>query len=193
MSFKVLKMLCCLMTAAVVLTMVSCKGGGKDDNTMTNEIIQKHFAALTSYDVKAFNENSLCRFDELGDNDSIKAACKQAAAKCSWELEGISINGNTAVAQLDIDIPVNIDEVCKNALDDVMLQLDSTSGSSPNSMLNNALKKRLSELKTERTAIEVTMNKVNNKWYIAEDYEAIEIMSDIRTAVAAVHSYLKNV
>ena len=186
------RILAVLMSFIMLLAVQSCKKTEQDDKTMTDTLMKNHLNALCSFDISKMNENNLAKLDEYSDSEGVKTACKLFAGKITWSVESININSSTAIAQVKLDVPANIADICGSALDDAMKQIEQGTDTAPDELIRVGIKNRLGELEMSTVTSEIHMSKVGNKWYISKSPDTAEIISDIRTEVVAVYSVIES-
>lgn len=183
---------CALLSVMLLLllTVVSCRDNPSDDKTMTDEMITQYLTALCEYDIKTMNQNSLSVIESYGDGKAVNASCKVLAARISWQIENISINGNAAIAQVTITRPKNFEVICTDALSDAMKQIEQNTERTPAEILAASIKTRAEKTDAVQISVEIPMSKVANKWMIGKTHTIDGIISEIRTPTAAVYSLI---
>lgn len=176
---------------ALVLLMTSCNNDESDDNTMTDTLLKKYMNSLCNFDISAMNENNLYKIDEYPDSDNVKSVCKIIAQKISWSVENININGSTAIAQVKITLPTDVEAICNSSLNDAMMQIEQGTEASSDELIRTEIKNYLNSAETHEISAEVSMSKVGNKWFISQSPDTASIISDIRTPVAAIYSIIE--
>ncbi len=174
----------------LLTTVVSCKDQPSDDKTVTDHIIRQYLTALCEYDIKTMNQNSLSVIESYGDSKEINASCKVLAARISWQIEGISINGNAAIAQITLVRPQNFEVICTDALGDAMRQIEQNTERTPAQMLGASIKSRAEKTDAVQISVEIPMSKVADKWMIGKTHTIDGIISEIRTPTAAVYALI---
>lgn len=182
---------CALLSVMLLLlTVVSCKDTPSDDKTVTDEIITQYLTAMCEYDIPTMNRNCLSVIESYGDSKAVNDSCRVLAARISWQIEAISINGNAAIAQVTIVRPKNYEVICTDALDDAMQQIEQNTDRSPAEILAASIKTRAEETDAVQISVEIPMSKISNKWMIGKTHTIDGIISDIRTPTAAVYSLI---
>ena len=179
-----------LSVMLLLLTVVSCKEQPSDDKTVTDQIIRQYLTALCEYDIKTMNKNSLSVIESYGDSKAVNASCKVLAARISWQIENISINGNAAIAQITLVRPQNFEVICTDALSDAMRQIEQNAERTPAEILASAIKSRAEKTDAVQISVEIPMSKVANKWMISKTHTIDGIISEIRTPTSAVYSLI---
>ena len=136
------------------------------------------------------NKNSLSKWEVYADGDEVTTSCKLLASKIKWTTESINVSGNSAIAQVNLTPPADFNGICREALDDTMLQLEQDSDRLPAEVLNLSIKNYANRADKISITVEISMSKVNNQWYIAKSQDVTDLLSDIRTPVAAVYSVI---
>lgn len=176
----------CMMLAAV-----SCSNDTVDDKDLTQSLVKSYMEAFCSYDISKMNKNSLSKLEAYSDSDEVNTSCKLLASKIKWTMESINISGNAAIAQISMTMPADFDGICRGALDDAMIQIEQDSDQLPAEIINSAIKQYAGRADTTSLTAEISLSKVNNKWYVAKSQDVTEIISDIRTPVAAVYHVIE--
>ena len=136
------------------------------------------------------NKNSLSVIESYGDSKAVNASCKVLAARISWQIENISINGNAAIAQITLVRPQNFEVICTDALSDAMRQIEQNAERTPAEILASAIKSRAEKTDAVQISVEIPMSKVANKWMISKTHTIDGIISEIRTPTSAVYSLI---
>lgn len=186
------RILAAIMSFIMLLAVQSCQNTQQDDKTMTDSLMKNHLNALCDFDIAGINENNLGKIDEYSDSEAAKASCRLIAGKITWAIESININSSTAIAQVKIDIPTNTADICGSALTDVIIQIEQNPDINQEEIIRNAIKTHLDEIQLSSLTSEIHMSKVGNKWYISKSSDTAEIISDIRTEVAAVFAVFQS-
>lgn len=180
-----------LLTAlTVMLLAVSCGKKQSTDQTMTEALITEYMNGLCKYDISAMNKTRLSKLDAYGDGKDVNAACRLLASRIQWQSDAVSINGNSAIAQITVALPADFDGICRDALGDTLLKLEQGSEKTPAELLRDAMDSRAEKAEITDISMEISMNKIDNKWYIVQSNRVDGIISDIRTPVAAVYSMI---
>jgi hypothetical protein len=185
-----LKAAAMLMSAALILVVCSCHKEESDDSSMTDTLLKNYMNALCEFDISAMNESNLGTIEDYSDSDSVKSACKILAGKISWSADNVNINGNTAVVQLNITLPNDIEGICRAAFDNAMIQLEQETDKTPDELIRTQLKKYADAADTRQISAEISMCKVDNKWFINQSTDTATIISEIRTPAAAIYSMI---
>ena len=107
--------------------------------------------------------------------------------------KGITVSGNAAIAQISIAAPADYQTICREALDSAMLQIEQdTSEKPPAEILRLSIKKTVGQADRIPSTAEITLSKVNNKWYIVRSQDIADLMSEIRTAVVSVYTVIED-
>ena len=133
----------------------------------------------------------MVNLDPYNDSDAEVKACRAIAERVDWESLPISIDGNSAIAQLKLTVPADVETVCGAALNDTVKALDGGSDDNYADLLIAAIKKRAGNAKTVTLSVEIHMTKVDNKWYIVKSLGVNRFLSEIRTSVTAVFSLIE--
>lgn len=176
------------IVVSMILVTCSCRRNESDDSSMTDSILKGYMNSLCSFNIDAMNENNLSKISEYSDSEGIKASCKVIAEKINWSVENVNINGSTAIAQVKITVPNDIEGICSAALNDAMMQMEQNTDKTFDALIRDAIKKYADSAETQEISAEVSMSKVGNKWYISQSTDTAAIISDIRTPVAAIYS-----
>lgn len=180
-----------LLTAlTVMLLAVSCGKKQSTDQTMTEALITDYMNGLCKYDIAAMNKTCLSKLDAYGDSKDVNAACRLLTSKIKWQCDAVSINGNSAIAQVTVTLPTDFDGICRDALGDALLKLEQGSEKTPAELLRDAMGSRVEKAEVTDISVEISMNKIDNKWYIVQSNRVGGIISDVRTPVAAVYSMI---
>lgn len=184
--FAALLTVCCLLLSAV-----SCRSKPDDDKTMTQSVVKSYLDAFGGYQIPKMNQVSLTKLETYDDSNEINTSCKLLTSRTARTMESITVSGNSAIAQVSITMPRDFDGICREALDNAMLQMEQdTSERLPAEILNLSIKKYANQAEKVTVTAEISLSKVNNKWYIVKSQDIVDILSDIRTSVAAVYSVL---
>ena len=140
--------------------------------------------------IVADNKCSMGKLDAYDDCEEAVMACGTLAGRIKWEGDNISIHGNSAIAQVKLTLPADFGEICDLALSDVMKTVDGGSERDPAELLASAIRKRAGNAGYTQLSVEVSMTKVNNKWYIVQSLGINHVISDIRTPVASAYSMI---
>ena len=168
----------------------SCGDNKSNDITMTEKLLDSYMNAFCEYNISGMNKCCMVNRDQFDDSDAEVKACRTLAERIEWESLNISVDGNSAIAQLRLTVPADIDVICGSALNDAMKILDGGSNDNYSDRLTSAIKKRAGNAKTQALSVEIHMTKVNNKWYIVKSLGVNRILSEIRTSVVAVFSII---
>lgn len=179
------------ITMALIFLMNSCHNNESDDNTMTDTLLKNYMNSLCDFDISAMNENNLYKTDQYPDSESVKSACKIIAQKISWSVDNININGSTAIAQVKIILPNDVESICNSALNNSMMQIEQGSDKTPDELIRTEIKNYTDNAETREISAEISMSKVGNKWFISQSPDTASIISDIRTPVAAIYSIIE--
>lgn len=180
-----------LISAVLIFAMSACHKDESDDNTMTNTLLNDYMNSLCDFDINAMNKNNLSQIEDYSDSDGTKSACKVLAKKINWSIESVNINGSTAIAQVAITLPDDIEGICSSALSDAMMQLEQGSDKTTYELIQTQIEKYADSADTREISAEISMSKVGNKWFISQSLDTTSIISDIRTPVAAVYSIIE--
>ena len=151
-----------IMALTVFFFCSSCGESKSDDSSMTEELLNSYMKGLCNY-----------------------------KSQIEWKSDNISIDGNSAIAQVSITMPLDIDSICGDALNDTVSILEGNPDDNPSDLLVSAIKKRAGRAETTVISAEIAMTKVENKWYIVKSLGVNRIVSDIRTPVVRVFSYVE--
>ena len=189
------KTVCHKAAALLVILMLTlgCAGCGEDksdDSTMTQSLLNSYMNSLCDYNITDMNKCCMAKLDSYNDSEEAVKACRSLAGRIEWQSENISIDGNSAIAQVRLTLPADFSEICDLALSDTIKSLDAGSESDPARLLTSAIKKRAGKAETVGFSVEVSMTKVDNKWYIVKSLGVNRVLSDIRTPVASVYSMI---
>lgn len=183
--------LAAMLTAwCLVFLTASCRSDTADDKNMTENLVKSYMESFCGYDIGKMNKSSLLKLETYSDGDEVNTSCKLLASKVKWTIESINVSGNSAIAQVSLSLPADFESICQQALDDAMLQIEQDSDRLPAEIINLAIKKYAGNADQTSMTAEISMSKVNNQWYIAKSQDVTEIISDIRTPVAAVYSVI---
>ena len=180
------------MLFCTLFGMTACKDKGNDDKLVTEKLITSYMEAFTDYDIGKMNKASLIKLETYEDSDDVNISCKQLAARTSWVIESINVSGNSAIAQVGVTTPQHFTDICREALDDAMLQIEQDSERLPAEILRLSIKNHSKRADTVSVTAEISLSKVNNKWYIAKSQDVTDMLSEIRTAVAAVYTVIED-
>ena len=158
---------------------------------MTEELLNSYMKGLCNYNIGAMNKCCMAKRDVYDDGESALKACKSLSSQIEWKSDNISIDGNSAIAQVSITMPLDIDSICGDALNDTVSILEGNPDDNPSDLLVSAIKKRAGRAETTVISAEIAMTKVENKWYIVKSLGVNRIVSDIRTPVVRVFSYVE--
>jgi hypothetical protein len=177
---------------SVMMTFVcaSCGDSKTDDNSMTRSLLDSYMSSFLNYDINGLNKCCMARLDGYDDSEEATKGCKILTSRIVWECETISIDGNSAIAQVKITRPADFEGICTAALDEAIDNLDKNPEADPGASLTSALKKQSSGAETTEESVEISMTKVDNKWYIVKSLAMNRIISDIRTPVRSVYLLL---
>ena len=180
------------LVMAVILTLfcTACGESKSDDSAMTEELLNSYMKALCNYNIGAMNKCCMAKREAFDDGDEAIKACRHIASLIEWKNDNISIDGNSAIAQVSITMTDEIEAVCVAALDDTVRILDEGAEDNPGDLLASAIKKRAAKAKTVTVSAEIAMTKVDNKWYIVKSLGVNRIISNIRTPVIAAFSLI---
>ena len=178
------------MIVCIMSSMVSCGDDTTDDKNLTENLVKSYMQSFRDYNISKMNGSSLFKFESYNDSDEVDASCKLLASNVSWTIDGISVSGNSAIAQVTMTVPVDFEGICRDALDDAMLQIEQDSHRLPAEVINLSIKKFANKADKTSVSSEISMSKVNNKWYISKSQDVIEIISEIRAPVAAIYSVI---
>lgn len=178
------------LSVMMILGCVSCGDEKPDDNSMTRSLLDSYMSSFLNYDISGINKCCMAKLDGYGDSGEVNEGCKILTSRVVWECENISIDGNSAIAQVRLTLPGNFEAICTAALDDAIDTLDKNPEANPAATLASAVKKRASKAETVEESVEISMAKVNNKWYIVRSMGVNRILSDIRTPVRSVYMML---
>ena len=183
-----------LLTACCLLLMcVSCGEKPDDDKDMTRSVVEQYLDAFGQYNIARMNQVSLTRFAAYDDSAEVNAACKLLTSRTTRTVEGITVSGNAAIAQISIAAPEDYQTICREALDSAMLQIEQdTSEKPPAEILRLSIKKTVGQADRIPSTAEITLSKVNNKWYIVRSQDIADLMSEIRTAVVSVYTVIED-
>lgn len=190
-SHSAVRLLGLFMTLCVIMSAASCHNDTEDDSNLTENLVKSYMQSFCNYDISKMNGSSLLKFPSYDDSDDVNACCKLLASKVSWTIESINVSGNSAIAQVNVTMPNDFDGICKDALNDAMLQIEQDSHRLPAEVINLAIKKFANKADKTSITAEISISKVNNKWYIAKSQDVTEIISEIRTPVAAIYSIIE--
>lgn len=179
-----------LAALCMVFVTASCRDNTVDDQDLTESLVKSYMEAFCSYDISKMNKNSLSKWEVYADGDEVTTSCKLLASKIKWTTESINVSGNSAIAQVNLTRPADFNGICREALDDTMLQLEQDSDRLLAEVLNLSIKNYANRADKISITVEISMSKVNNQWYIAKSQDVTDILSDIRTPVAAVYSVI---
>jgi hypothetical protein len=179
-----------LMLLLPVLACTSCGESKSDDSSLTESLLHSYMECFCDYNIAGMNKCSMGKLDSYDDCEQAVRACGMLAGRIKWEGDNIGIHGNSAIAQVKLTLPADFREICDLALSDVMKDVDGGSDGDPAEMLASAIKKRAGKAETAELSVEVSMTKVNNKWYIVQSLGINHVLSDIRTSVACAYSMI---
>ncbi len=174
-----------IVALMMVLACAACGEDKSDDSSMTESLLESYMDSLCDYNIGGMNKCCMGKLDGFDDSPEAVKACQSLADRIEWECETISIDGNSAIAQIKITLPADFQAICSAALGDAIDTLDRKKEGSPADTLAAAIKKRAVKAKTVEISADVSMTKVNNKWYIIKSLGVNRIISDIRTATVA--------
>lgn len=180
-----------IMALTVFFFCSSCGESKSDDSSMTEELLNSYMKGLCNYNIGAMNKCCMAKRDVYDDGEAALKACKSLSSQIEWKSDNISIDGNSAIAQVSITMPVDIDSICGDALNDTVSILEGNPDDNPSDLLVSAIKKRAGRAETTVISAEIAMTKVENKWYIVKSLGVNRIVSDIRTPVVRVFSYVE--
>ena len=183
-----------LLTACCLLLMcVSCGEKPDDDKDMTRSAVEQYLDAFGQYNIAKMNQVSLTKFAAYDDSAEVNAACKLLTSRTTRTVEGITVSGNAAIAQISIAAPADYQAICREALDSAMLQIEQdTSEKPPAEILRLSIKKTAGHADRIPSTAEITLSKVNNKWYIVRSQDIADLMSEIRTAVVSAYTVIED-
>lgn len=161
-----------------------------DDSVMTESLIDSYMKSVCDYDIAGMNKCSMARLESYNDCEEAVKACAYITSRIEWECENISIDGNSAIAQIRMTVPGDFDKICHLALSDLMKSIDSSSDDDPADLLASYVRKRAGKAETTALSAEISMTKVNNRWYIVKSLGVNRLLSDIRTQVACAFSVI---
>lgn len=179
-----------LAALCMVLVTAACSDNTVDDKDLTESLVKSYMESFCRYDIGGMNKNSLSKLESYADGDEVTTSCKLLASRVKWTTESINVSGNSAIAQVSVTLPADFDGICRAALDDAMLQMEQGSDRLPAEVLHLSIKNYANRAEKVALTAEISMSKVNNKWYVAKSQDITEILSDIRTPVAAVYSVI---
>lgn len=179
-----------LAALCMIFVTASCSDNTVDDKDLTESLVKSYMESFCSYDISNMNKNSLSKWETYPDGDEVVTSCKLLASKIKWSVESINVSGNSAIAQVSVTLPADWNSICQAALDDAMMQLEQDSDRLPAEVIHSAIKNYANKADKTAMTVEITMSKVNNKWYITKSQDVNEILSEIRTSVAAVYSVI---
>ncbi len=181
-----------IMSLTMALFCVSCGESKSDDSTMTESLLNSYMKALCDYNIGAMNKCCMAKHDLYDDGEAALKSCVSIASRIEWKCDNISIDGSSAIAQVIITMPNDIESICSAALGDTVTILDGGSEDDPAGLLASAIKKRVQKAESVTVSAEVAMTKVDNKWYIVNSLGVNRILSDVRTPVASVFSIIQS-
>lgn len=179
-----------LVAALLAFCASGCGKSRSDDRTVTEKLMNDYMTALCAYNIKNMNRSSLTAFDQYGDSDAVIASCRELASHITWEIEDISISGNTAIAQVTLTQPIDYEAICSEALDEAMRQIGKSEEPRSAELLADAIRLAARKSDAVQTPVEIPLSKVDNQWRVAKTHAVDSILSNIRTSVAAVYAYL---
>ena len=158
----------------MAFTCSSCGNSVSSDSTMTESLLNSYMKSFCDYNIGGMNRCCMANLDTFEDSDAIVKACRSIAQRVEWENLNVSIDGNSAIAQVRIILP----------------ELDGGSDADFSASLASAIKKRAGQAPTQEMSVEIHMTKVDNKWYIVKSLGVNRMISEIRTSVVAVFSII---
>ena len=173
-----------------VLVFVSCGESKSDDSSMTESLLHSYMECFCDYNIAGMNKYSMAKLDVYDDSKEAVRACGTLAGRIGWECGNISIHGNSAIAQVRLRLPADFKGICDLALSDLMKTVDGRSDGDPAVLLLSAIRKRAAQAEQTELSVEISMTKVNNKWYIVQSLGINHIISDLRTPVAYAFSVI---
>lgn len=176
----------CMMFAAV-----SCRDSKPDDKDLTQRLVSDYMDAFTHHQIGKMNQYSLSKCSPYNDSDAVDDACKVLLAKTKWSVQSVSISGSSGIALVSVNAPRDFEAICRGALDDTLLQIEQDAERLPEEVLLLSIKQFAGRADTETTIVEISLTKLNNKWYIAKAQDVTDILSDIRTAVVSVYRIIE--
>ena len=179
-----------LMMLLPMLACSSCGESKSDDSSLTESLLHTYMECFCDYNIAGMNKCSMGKLDAYDDCEEAVMACGTLAGRIKWEGDNISIHGNSAIAQVKLTLPADFGEICDLALSDVMKTVDGGSERDPAELLASAIRKRAGNAGYTQLSVEVSMTKVNNKWYIVQSLGINHVISDIRTPVASAYSMI---
>ena len=179
-----------IVALLMMVALPACQEDRSDDSTLTQSLLNSYMKALCDYNISSMNKCCMAKREPFDDSEAEEKSCRSIASLIEWESENISIDGNSAIAQVRITLPEDIESICSAALSDTVKSLDEGSEEDCAQLLTSAIKKRAGKAKTATLSAEVSMTKVDNKWYIVKSLGINRILSDIRTPVAAVFALI---
>ena len=185
------RMLCAVFALLMTVSCLSCGDNKSNDTTMTESLIASYMNAFRDYNISGMNKCCMVNLDPYDDSDAEVKACRAIAERVDWESLPISIDGNSAIAQLKLTVPADVETVCGAALNDTVKALDGGSDDNYADLLIAAIKKRAGNAKTVTLSVEIHMTKVDNKWYIVKSLGVNRFLSEIRTSVTAAFSLIE--
>lgn len=180
-----------LFVIMLIMFCSACGDNKSNDTSMTDSIVDAYMNEFCNYHISGMNQYCMADIDPYDDSESAVKACRALAERIVWEKINISVDGNSAIAQLRLTVPSDMEAICGSALNDAVAKLDGGSDDSWTDLLVSAIRKRAGKAKTEEISVEIHMTKVDNKWYIVKSLGVNHIVSDIRTSVAAVVSIIE--
>ena len=185
------RVFCVVVVLLMTVTCSSCGESVSSDSSMTQSLIDSYMNSFCDYNISGMNKCCMANRDPYGDSEAAVKACRSLAQRIKWEKLNISIDGNSAIAQIRILFPEDMEEICRLALNDTIKALDSGSDDNCSELLVSMIKKRAVKAKKQELSVEIHMTKVDNKWYIVKSLGVNRILSEIRTSVAAVYSMIE--
>ncbi len=179
-----------IVALLMMVALPACQEDRSDDSTLTQSLLNSYMKALCDYNISSMNKCCMAKREPFDDSEAEEKSCRSIASLIEWESENISIDGNSAIAQVRITLPEDIESICSAALGDTVKSLDEGSEEDCAQLLASAIRKRAGKAKTVTLSAEISMTKVDNKWYIVKSFGVNSILSDIRTPVAAVFSLI---
>ncbi len=174
----------------MAFTCSSCGDSVSSDSTMTESLLNSYMKSFCDYNIGGMNRCCMANLDTFEDSDAIMKSCRSIAQRVEWENLNVSIDGNSAIAQVRIILPADLEGLCRLALNDTVKALDGGSDADFSASLASAIKKRAGQAPTQEMSVEIHMTKVDNKWYIVKSLGVNRMISEIRTSVVAVFSII---
>lgn len=167
----------------------SC-GDDNSDDTLTENLVSSYMDAVCDFNIPGMNKCRMTRIDASADSSQATASCVRLASLITWECEGISINGSSAVASIKMTVPVSYEKICFAALGDAMDSLGKNPDQKPSDALDSAIRSRGSRSDRILVTKDIRLSKVGDKWYVASSPDIDDIIFDIRSQVSAVYSVI---